>query len=66
MGGDCRCTERVPLVVVLCLFLFGLLQGLILTVKGVAAVFTGGRQSAVPALIYFRNKRKRVGMKLEI
>ena len=35
-------------------------------VEGVAAVFTGGCLSAVPALIYFRKKRKRVGMKIEI
>jgi len=35
-------------------------------VEGVAAVFTGGRLGAVPAWIYFRNKRKRVGMKIEI
>ena len=35
-------------------------------VEGVAAVFTGGCLSAVPTLIYFRKKRKRVGMKIEI
>ena len=35
-------------------------------VEGVAAVFTGGCLSAVSALIYFRKKRKRVGMKIEI
>ena len=29
-------------------------------------VFTGGRLGAVPAWIYFKNKRKRVGMKIEI
>ena len=35
-------------------------------VEDVAAVFTGGCLSAVSALIYFRKKRKRVGMKIEI
>ena len=35
-------------------------------VEGVAAVFTGGCLSAVPALSYFSKKRKRVGMKIEI
>ena len=35
-------------------------------VDGVAAVFTGRCLSAVSALIYFRKKRKRVGMKIEI
>ena len=35
-------------------------------VEDVAAVFTGGCLSAVPALVYFRKKRKRVGMKIEI
>ena len=35
-------------------------------VKVVAVVFTGGRLGAVPAWIYFMNKRKRVGMKIEI
>ena len=40
--------------------------GRILFVKGVAAVITGGHLGAAPAVIYFRNKRKRVGMKIEI
>ena len=36
------------------------------TVEDVAVVFRSGRLGAVPAWIYFRNKRKIVGMKIDI
>ena len=35
-------------------------------IEGVAEIFTGGCLSAVSALIYFRKKRKRVRIKMEI
>ena len=41
-------------------------RGRILIVEDVAVVFRSGRLGAVLAWIYFRNKRKIVGMKIEI